>query len=282
MADNRLFLGTDDFHSIDISDPTKPKFQAKISDRSRIRRINGMVRRGNHIFAVSKDGWVNAFDVSDLVSPSLVAGIEMREEYDLTHPHDIDLYGDHFVVPESHGFVSHEEGKLATFKVFDGESLLDEDQWTLSGVVSSNELRGANRIQIRGDFAYVACSLRPDRNYDELRATGVVVDISNPEDPLQAATVDWPDIRGSNGLTISGDVWFLAGGQTVQAYDITSPANPQLLVSCQSTEAFPTPDDNAHDLVYRGGFLYVTSQGDNGFVIFSVDDSDTRRLAEGG
>ncbi|MDP7631155.1 MAG: hypothetical protein QGF03_11375, partial [SAR324 cluster bacterium] len=43
MADNRLYLGTDDFHSIDISDPAKPKFQAKISDRSRIRRINGMV-----------------------------------------------------------------------------------------------------------------------------------------------------------------------------------------------------------------------------------------------
>ena len=121
---------------------------------------------------------------------------------------------------------------------------------------------------------------RPERNHDGLCAKGVVLDISNPEDPLEATTVDFPDVRGPNGLTVSGDVWFLAGGQTVQAYDITSPADPQLLVSCHSTEAFPTPDNNVHDLVYRDGFLYVTSQGDNGFVIFSVEDSDIRRLAE--
>ncbi|GAG37802.1 unnamed protein product, partial [marine sediment metagenome] len=67
--------------------------------------------------------------------------------------------------------------------------------------------------------------------------------------------------------------------QTVQAYDISEPTRPRLLASFTSANAFPTADDNAHDLVYRDGFLYVTSQGDNGFVILQVDDEEIRRLA---
>ena len=80
------------------------------------------------------------------------------------------------------------------------------------------------------------------------------------------------------GLTVVGNVWFLAGGQTVQAYDIRQPANPQLLASFKSVEAFPTADDNAHDLVYRDGYLYATSQGDHGLVILKVNDVTIQAL----
>ena len=111
-------------------------------------------------------------------------------------------------------------------------------------------------------------------------ARGVVVDLSDPAAPRQVASVDFPDIRGPNGLTIVGDVWFLAGGQTVEAYDISEPSRPRLLTSFMSAEAFPTADDNAHDLVYRIGYLYVTSQGDHGFVVLRVDDEEISRLAE--
>ena len=37
--------------------------------------------------------------------------------------------------------------------------------------------------------------------------------------------------------------------------------------------------DEAHDLVYHDGYLYVSGQGDNRFVILRVDSPEIRRLA---
>ena len=104
LAPNRLFLGTCDFISIDVTDPRKPVFQTWLSSRPRISRINGMVRRGNFILAANKDGWIDALDVSDAELPCLAAALEVRKRYDMLHPHDIDLCGPHAVVADAHNF----------------------------------------------------------------------------------------------------------------------------------------------------------------------------------
>ena len=124
---------------------------------------------------------------------------------------------------------------------------------SLFGRMSTKDLMGANRVQVGGNYAFVGASMNPAASGGVPMAKGIVVDLSDPKSPHQAATVDFSDVRGPNGLTLAGRVWFLAGGQTVEAYDITMPEAPRRLAVFRSQEAFPTADDNAHDLVYRDG-----------------------------
>ena len=279
LADDRLFLGTDDFHSIDVSNPLAPKFDATLLDRTKCHTINGMVRHGHHIFAASKEGMVSAFDVSDPASPKVVGVLQARERFQVELPHDVDLFGPYLAVVDPNYF-GLKPGSLALFRVFDNAGKLRPDsEWELAGRASGDALTGANRVQVAGHYAFVAGSFSPKVSQGKPMAKGIVVDLSEPTAPRQVATVDFPDVRGPNGLTVAGNVWFLAGGQTVEAYDISEPSRPRLMASLTSAKAFPTADDNAHDLVYRDGYLYVTSQGDNGFVILRVNDQKIRQLA---
>lgn len=271
LSPGRLFLGTKDFLSIDISDPLAPKFDAVLNDRSKIRTINGLVRRGEYIFAASKEGLVTAIDVSDPATPEIAGVMDTRELHGFHSPHDIDLTGPYVVVVDPNRF-GERPGQLAIFRVFDdGGCLLPDSAWELAGRIAGETLNGANRVQVQGRYAYVAGSYSPKISQGRTLAKGIVVDLQQPTDPRHVALVEFPDVRGPNGLTVAGNVWFLAGGQTVQAYDIGDPVHPRLLASFTSAEAFPTADDNAHDLVYRDGYLYVTSQGDNALVILRVD-----------
>lgn len=280
VEQGRLFLGATDFHSIDVSDPRQPRFDSTIVDRERIDTINGLVRRGPYLFAACKRGMLTAMDVSNPTRPAIVGGLPVAKEFGIRFPHDVDFYDDLLVVVDANEFGVH-PGTLALFRVMDASGrLLDASDWQLHGKISGSSLSGANRVQVKGQYAFVAGSYSPKVSLGRRMAKGIVVDMSDSSRPQEIATVDFPDLRGPNGLTLQGDVWFLAGGQTIQAYDIRNPRVPKLLGSLFSKEAFPTADDNAHDLVYRDGFLYVTSQGDHGLVIFNVDDPEIRRLAE--
>jgi hypothetical protein len=274
----RLYLGTNDFLSIDVTDPAKPVIDAKLSDRPRISRINGMVKLGNHILAANKDGWIDAFDVSRPAAPRLFGALNVRTQFDLSSPHDIDRYGDYAVLADAHGFGrTGEHGKLAVLRVADATThqLLSVSDWTLSGVVASKQLTGANRVKVVGKFAYAGGSTPSGDSHF------VAVDLGDPARPRQAASLAFSDLRGPNGLAVAGKVVFLAGGQTVEAIDISDPPRPRKLAAQKFPDALPTNRDNAHDLVYRDGYLYVTGQNDNRFVVLRVRDDAIRRLAEG-
>src|SRR6056297_2842559 len=100
VAKGRLFLGTHDLHAIDVSQPETPVFQARVSDRKRIRHINGMVCRRDTIFAASKHGWLDAFDISDPVTPTLAGAVNLREKYSIASSHEVDLFGEFAVVAD--------------------------------------------------------------------------------------------------------------------------------------------------------------------------------------
>jgi hypothetical protein len=278
-APGRLFLGSDDFHSLDVSNPVDPQFDRTLRDRTKIHTINGLVRRGDYLFAASKRGLVTAIEVSDPRNPKVVGVIEARARYQVSDPHDIDLFKLDLIVVDPAKFGAR-PGQLSLFRIFDDDGrLMPESRWRLTSLLTSDQLTGANRVQVRGHYAFIGGSYSPRFSDGRPNAKGIVVDLSDSEQPRISTTVDFPDLRGPNGLTIAGDVWFLAGGQTVQAYDIREPTRPRLLASLRSPEAFPTADDNAHDLVYRDGHLFVTSQGDHGLVTLKVNDESIRQLA---
>ncbi len=281
LAKDRLYLGTHDFHSIDITDSGQPVFQAHITDRSRMLRINGMVRRGDTILTACKDGWLNAVDVSLAAEPRLVGGRNIREEYGVGWPHDVDLYQQYAVVPDPQRFGLLEElGKLAVIRVWDpaANRLLPSEDWELVGLVSSNELIGANRVQVSGHHAYVGASTTETGNGGQF----IVVDVSTPSSPRQIAAVPFAedDGRGPNGLTIAGQVVFLAGGQSVEAIDVSDPSRPMKLAGQRFKKELAGARDSGHDLIYRDGYLFVTGQNDHCLLTLRVESQRIRDLAD--
>ncbi|GAG30235.1 unnamed protein product, partial [marine sediment metagenome] len=156
LAPGRLFLGTNDFHSIDVSNPRAPKFDATLADRTKIHTINGMVRRGDYLFAANKRGLINAFDVSEPAAPKPAGVLDTKQWYGIAYPHDVDLFGPYLVVADPNRF-GYGPGNLALFRVFnEAGDLLPDTAWKLAGLVSGGALNGANRVQVRGNYAFVA------------------------------------------------------------------------------------------------------------------------------
>ena len=287
-----LLLGTRDFFSMDVSSPEEPVFLKKIAqrDQGRIDRINGMVRRGNYVFAANKAGWIDAFDISDVTAPKLFGALNVGKESDLRQPHDIDMFGDFIAICSPNGF-GKQPGKVGIFLVTDPKTHepLPADHWSLEGKVVSTKLSGANRLQISGTFAYTGNSFHPGNISTDNAILGVT-DISNPKQPKVVASVPFPyEDRGANGLTIAGNVVFLAGGQSILAIDITDPRQPKMLAAWKrpSPQANGREDerkhpDNLHDLVYRDEHLYVSCQTDHAFMILRVNNKQIRDLADDG
>jgi len=274
---DHLLLGTNDLLSLDIRNPREPRVSKTISDRARISRINGMVKQGDHVFAACKDGWVGVFRVSNPASPQLIGARNARELDQLGWPHDVDRFEDHLVVVDPAGFGKRGlPGKVGVYRVADPatHALLPADAWKLVGVLENDDLVGANRVQVSRNHAFVAGS-RSDKP-----SNFVVVDLSNPARPNQVASLRFSDARGPNGLTVSGRIAFLGGGQTVEAIDVTVPAKPVKLASYRCLDAFANGRDSAHDLVYRDGYLYVTGQNDHSLLVLRVNDERIRDLAE--
>jgi hypothetical protein len=169
--EQHLLSGTRDFFSINISNPEAPVFVSKVASRSegKIDRINGMVRRGNYVFAANKAGWIDVFDVTDINSPRLFGALNVRKKYGIFSPHDVDMYGEYVVIVSPNKFGRNPTGELALFKVFDGdnEHLIPFQKWKLEGLVKAKELRGTNRAQVSGSFVFTGGSFSPTVKKDE-------------------------------------------------------------------------------------------------------------------
>jgi hypothetical protein len=149
--------------------------------------------------------------------------------------------------------------------------------------VVSEDLAGANRVQVSGNYAFVGASTRAKGG------SFVVVDLQNPSSPRQVAALTFApdDGWGPNGLTVAGKVVFLAGGQTIEAIDISRPARPTRLagqrfpkILANVNPRYTGGGDSGHDLVYRDGYLYVTGQNDHCLLILRVESKQMRALAQ--
>lgn len=271
---------------MNISDPTNAVFLKKISERTdlKIDKINGMFKRGDTVFAANKSGWINAFDVSKLNSPSLVGALNVSKKFDLMNPHDIDTFGDYAIIVDPRKFGRFPTGKIAIFRITDESSgqTLSSDNWVLTGEIENKKLVGVNRVQVSGTFAFVACSWNEETVYP--KPILGVIDISNPHFPRFITSTPFFDKRGPNGLTIAGKIAFPAGGETVEAIDISNPNQPiklgsQKLPASNINPGTSRKGDNAHDLVYRDGLLYVSCQSDDSFMILNITDERILDLA---
>ncbi len=289
MGDGILYLGTRDFLSVDVNDPAKPKILKRVSDRPRIDRINGMVRRGEHIFTANKSGYVAVFDVSEPANPVFVDSFDAKARGGLRSPHDIALvgdHGDHIVVVnagDAGDFEEQPEVNVRVFGVADPvtHELLPVSEWTVEGVIRNegklaDNLSGANRVVVAeisaGRFACVGAFV--------CSRVGII-DLGNLTRLRQVANMPVADIHAT-GMAVKGQALFVAGGECVEVIDISDPAMPVSIAQYRGGDLFRTRRlmfkgryaryDNGHDLVYRDGYIYVTAQNDHSLGVLKVED----------
>jgi hypothetical protein len=270
LGHNRLLIGTRDVFLFDVSNPSRPKEIAAIKARPRVDTLNGFARLGDTVFAANKQGHIFAVDVTTPATIRLLGARETRSSGELAAPHDAAFCGGLLVIVSPEGFGDQSRpGKLAVYRVADDAGRpLPAEQWTRVGHLEHPRLAGANRVMTHGTFAYVGSSLHSvaDRT-DCLRNNVSVIALSDPATPKLRGSVDFPDERGPNGLEVAGKVVFAAGGRTVQAIDVSNPDAPRELARFTSAEAFPGGQDDAHDLVYHDGHLFVTAQTSHSLVV---------------
>lgn len=278
-----LLVGTRDFLAVDVSDPRKPKIVKRITHRPRIDKINGMALRGDHVFSANKSGYVGVFDVSDPADPILKEVLDTKEFGGLKTPHDIAAFGDHIIVVNADHYGPT---NVLVYRVADKEThkLLPVDQWVIESSVTdtkklSENLGGANRVAVTGSYAGVGAFVRDWVG---------IIDISNPKKIKRIANLPVADIDAT-GMAAVGQIFFVAGGEAVEAIDISDPAMPVSIAQYRAGKLFPTRRlmqrktprfDNAHDLVYRDGYIFVTAQNDNQFGILKVNHPRVLELVE--
>ena len=146
------YLGSNHFWSVDIRDKHHPKVLCKIEDPA-IKSINGMVRLGSYVYAASKSGHITVFDIRDPKAPKLAA--VFRTKGNFGSPHDIDRWDDQRVVVVNIRANKGEE-QLRVYKVSaKGGEPLPPEQWVLEGTLDDQRLRGANRVRVRDNVAFV-------------------------------------------------------------------------------------------------------------------------------
>ncbi len=271
LGKDRLLVGTRDLFVFDVSDHANPKQLAAIKDRPRVDTINGFARLGDAVFAANKEGHIFAVDISAPDTVKLLGSRETLASGELSSPHDAAFCGDLLVIVSPEGFGSKgRPGRLGVYRVADAKThrVLPPEQWSLVSRLEHPRLAGANRVMTRGKYAYVGSSLsqHSDRT-DDLRSNVSVIDLTDPAKPRLRGSMDFPDARGPNGLEIAGSVVFAAGGQTVQAIDVSTPEMPKELGRLTAPAAFTGGQDDAHDLVFADGHLFVTAQTSHSLVV---------------
>lgn len=242
------FVGGTCLWAVDVRRPAEPRVAARLDD-PRIASINGMARRGRHLFAASKKNHVTVFDARDPFAPRLADAFEPRGTA-FDSPHDLDLLGEDLLV-----VVNIKEGaprdRLQVYRVAEGGSPepLPSARWEFLGALDDPRLAGANRVRVRGEWAFVAC------NKGHAVAA---VDLSDPRRPRAACVLPTPG--RPCGLCLHGDRLYAApgggqGSEEFEVYDVSDPARMRLLSRHAFAEA--TPD---HDLVVRDGLAWATDQ----------------------
>jgi hypothetical protein len=118
-----------------------------------------------------------------------------------------------------------------------------------------------------------------------------IFEMPKPGGLVQIANMPVCDIDAT-GMTISGSILFVAGGECVEAVDVSDPAKPVSVAQYRGGGLFPTRVtagaegkpryDNGHDLIYHEGYLYTTAQNDDRLGILEVLDPEIRRKARPG
>lgn len=267
----RLLVGARELLLFDVREPSKPALLATLRERPRIDQINSFARVGDTVYGASSNGYIFSADVSGTGKIRLIGTRAVRTRENLAGPHDVALAGDFLVVVDGGGFGRDtKRDRLVIYSVIDPvtRAPLAPEQWGSPTIATDRRFAGAHRVVTAGSFAYVGSTNRV-----------TVVDLSNPAKPGVRGSIAFPDDRGPSGLAVSGRIVFAAGGKTVQALDVSNPGQPRELARVTAPAAFSGGGDDAHDIAYHDGHLFITAQNSHALVVVRVEGKQLQEEA---
>lgn len=287
------------FGVIDISDPSN------LSIMSYIRSLDldfprGMQIKNNIAYIANRDGdKVTAIDVSDPENLSVISSISISNG----GSYDLDITGDFAyvvsdnvftVVDISNPYDMNYEHQLYTDNIRDTRDLyvsgnyiymgtLTTSKFTIVDIADLNhpfevgsigtpELDGSNGVVVVGQYCYVGC--RDSGSF-------VVIDIKNPAKPEQVAAITDYKLLGARRVVASDGYAYVAIGHltgdphsnaAIAAIDISDPLNPFIADYLDMEQACGSV------IVGENGVLFVSSYGQFGTQLYSVDASDPTDL----
>ena len=122
-----------------------------------------------------------------------------------------------------------------------------------STIYYSDTNGGANKVFIKGDFAYIA-----DTNWGL-----AIVNISDPTNPGVPLYRGWT-AADAKGLYIEGNFAYIASGGEFVTIDITDPTSPKV-----PSELFGL--DNTEDVYVKGNYAYL-ADSNSGLAIINISD----------
>lgn len=263
VYDGTWLVGSRDLHRVSVAPSGRLSVQARLSDRKRIDRVNGMARLGQAVIAACKHGRLTVL-CDDDDAPRIVGARDAEARAEVRSPHDVAVAGDLVVAVDGagHNPLHH----LAVYRAA-GD---DPGAWPCVGLVADAQLHGANRVRTGLGCAYAAC-------YGQAHVAAVRLPGTNQ--PFELLHVVAFDGIQPTGLCLRGRMLAVAGGQSVQVFDLGDPAKPKAVAGLTSSRLFPSGGDSAHDLVYHRGHLLITAQNDAAIVVLRLSESLVR-LAE--
>ncbi|MBD3163476.1 MAG: hypothetical protein GF328_15340 [Candidatus Latescibacteria bacterium] len=264
--------------TVDTSDPTDP---VELGTFDTFSRTSVVIRRGAHLFSVDHEDGMLVFDVTDLAHPALAA------RYDPPGlMYDLVLDGDRaYATAYEHGL-----------RVVDISDPLDPVEIGVAAVPN------ANLLDVSGSYAYVTDAIANGpcwlRIYDvtdpgsmtevgsllmpelvhEVEVVGPyayvaagdsglrIIDVSDPEDPFEAAVYSAPDL---NDVQVVGTYAYLASADWDGGFlvlDVEDPLNPTLIGQYSATGRF------FRDLFVLGDFAYVTAPSSDLLYVLQIAD----------
>lgn len=248
--------------TVDLRDPARATIVHELDERC-LESVNGMVRRDDFLFTASKKERLCVIDVREARAPRLWGAFTPLGT-GFASPHDIALLGREYLVP-----VNIKEGeprdRLQVYRIAAAASPvpLPLAEWRLVGALDDPRLLGANRIQVRGSWAYVCC------NKGHAVAT---VDLSDPTRPRLAAHVPIPS--GTSGICLVGDRLYTPGFTHLDVWDVAAPERLRLVARVPLGDFEPS-----HDIACRDGLLYVTDHRQDQLGIVALEGSERPTFA---
>jgi hypothetical protein len=185
--------GTGRFDVISVSNHTSPSIVATLDDSSLPAPWTGTgaLRHGTAVAISGQDAYVTSpysnrltvIDISNPLSPRIVGSLQ--DPTALGFDVDVAVHG-------KYAYVVDQSTSDPTLAVVD---VSDPAHPHVTGTLSSSFLKGAYRVRVRGDFAYVASTVA---------STLTVIDISDPRAPRLAAGVydNLTHLHSASGLDL--------------------------------------------------------------------------------
>jgi len=132
-----------------------------------------------------------------------------------------------------------------------------------------NTQNGVSDMVLDGNYTYAL-------SYSNI----VVVDISNPQNPMQIATVDYyqnSEYRYRNNLIKNGNYLYASGYYSstsgykvfIEVIDVSNPSSPQIVKKHDLYEG-----SNSVNIFISGGYLYVADGNSNKLSLYPIDSSN--------